>query len=71
MDTQSTEYYTTSAACIYMGKSPKHDVNQNKVSCRNVQHVEIENTTSPAWVVCCKTLRPVSLCAARLGAPGQ
>ena len=45
MDTQSTEYYTTSTACIYMGKSPKHDVNQNKGSCRNVQHVEIENTT--------------------------
>ena len=45
MDTQSTEYYTTSAACIYMGKSPKHDVNQNKASRRNVQHVETENTT--------------------------
>lgn len=38
--------------------------------CKNTT-VEIENTTSPAWVVCCKALRPVSLCAAGLGAPGQ
>ena len=44
MGTQLTKYYTTSATCIYMGKSPKHDVNQNKASCRNLQHLEIENT---------------------------
>lgn len=44
MNIQLFEYYTTNAKCVYMGKSLKHNVNQNKTSCRKIQHVEIENT---------------------------